>query len=208
MKLEELYRPKIGKKLSGAITPHVQQDFVHMGSIEKDLAKLGWYMLDSGYFSTVFTNANKNFVLKITHNPDPGYDHYVNLIHSIKNKHFPIISDRKEIVVDKLKYTVYLIEKLKKLWGAEDDELASACKLIVARYPMPLDRVFLGRKNGAPKIIIDDPSFLKALQILGANKKRYRIDLHRQNLMQRADGTIVITDPYSFQNNSSYQALL
>jgi NDP-sugar pyrophosphorylase family protein len=75
-----------------------------------------------------------------------------------------------------------------------DDEWSLAISKI-ADYPyQPLERLF--RKN-IPTFLIKNPNIVKAAKLIGYNMDGYWLDIHRHNIMQRPDGTIVITDPYA-----------
>ena len=53
---------------------------------------------------------------------------------------------------------------------------------------------------GIPPELRDDPSMINALEIVADNSLlsgEFSIDLHKRNIMEREDGTVVITDPYA-----------
>ena len=122
MKLEELYKPKIAKKVtSAALNFYNDEDDDRSSRLEKALSKLEWYPLGEGYYSKVFCNEHKDYVLKINTLPDPAYQYYVKTIKKYCNPHFPRISNMKELKVDGNTYYVYVIEKLHKIRMSTQD---------------------------------------------------------------------------------------
>ena len=95
-------RPKIGKRIEKATFDYFRGHKGSAGAFKSGLEglgvrlqKLGWTLLGKGYFSSVYQNPKKNYVLKINSRPDEGYAEYVRIIKKTKNKHFPRISDMK-----------------------------------------------------------------------------------------------------------------
>jgi len=167
------------------------------------LEDLGWEQIGTGHFSFVFANPKKNYVLKITDTPDPGYAEYVNLIKSHKNKYFPHISDMKILEVSGQKYGVYLIEKLGRLERSLLPYADIIDKLVTG---LSVDRVYKIYEDDPAKVneIVKNQELMKAIKLLRywSKKKGFSIDIHDANVMQRTDGTIVVTDPYSFFRTS------
>jgi len=226
MKLFELYRPKISNRLATPAynyfrkageavayfaEPNTSTDkrneVVTARKIEKEnmeaaLKKLGWNCEAEGYFSSVWVNDNKPFVLKINEQPDRGYAHFVSVVKKHRNKHFPVISDQKEMEIAGRKYYIYMIEKLKPI-----NYLAAAREYLnifskVIRFPADSLKSLFNEDNAysypqPPTILLDNPSLVKALRIIGNNFAGFVNDLHAGNIMQRDNGTIVIIDPYA-----------
>jgi hypothetical protein len=206
MNINEYYQPKISKGIEKVALNYYnklhQDNYFKIDAdnlLRKKLSKYGWKFLNTGVFSQVFVNPNKNFVLKINSNPDIGYASYVALIKHYKNPHFPIISDMKKIIIGdanfKKTYYIYLIEKLYPYKNYENNKIFNA---VSENSKLPLSQIF--KKEKIPPILLSHPKLVKALQIIGnyddTNDIIY-LDLHTGNIMQRNDGTIVITDPYS-----------
>lgn len=162
--------------------------------LQATLKRNGWTYLDEGYYSTVFSNPNKSFVLKINTKPDTGYERYVSVIKKHKNKHFPIISDMKVVKIDHKNLYVYLIEKLTKLTSIQAMIYSDFFSSIIRRPYKSLDDIF---NYDVPTIFKTDPSLVRALRIVGQCAEDSGLDMHGGNIMQRTNGTIVITDPYS-----------
>ena len=67
MKLDELYKPKIGKKLSKVAFDYFPKHYDESSesAMFEKLEKMGWHFLSSGYYSYVFMNDKKPYILKI-----------------------------------------------------------------------------------------------------------------------------------------------
>ena len=108
--LQEYSKPKIPSKFYKAVDHNLNSK----SYITYDLEKMGWRCIGNGGFANVYGNPNKDYVLKITYNPDPAYAYYVSLIKKLHNKHLPVISDLKRITINGRTCYIYLIEKLRK----------------------------------------------------------------------------------------------
>lgn len=197
MNINELYKPKIGKKIQNITFDYLRNSYDGKGetNLRKALKKLGWKYLTKGTFGAVYYNPNKSYILKIIFRPDNAYAHYVSIIHNKRNPHFPKISDMKELTIGKDTYYVYLIEKLRKIPENKAIEYEEYFDNINYNRSKPLNKIF---KNGVPQIFYKQPKLFDCVQYIAQNKNNHYFDLHSQNMMQRSDGTIVITDPYSY----------
>jgi len=208
LRLDEYSNPIIPKKFSKITTDRFRGDASEWMMTVK-LRELGWTRLGKGSFATVYENYKKPFILKVTDLQDSSYAYYVSMIRKFHNKHFPKISDLKFIEVEGKKYYIYLIEKLKSLkkdmkpiiyfLGAVAHAYNATMKDIIndfnsANYkPVRKEVLYYLRKN---------PELVKAARIVGKYKDKSTIngiflDMHSLNMMQREDGTIVISDPYA-----------
>jgi hypothetical protein len=163
----------------------------------KKMKKLGWKITGSGMYSNVFLNPTKNYVLKINMREDIGYQRYVELIHRSRTIHFPKISDEKFLTLGGDTYGMYLIEKLRHLPKPYNYAYAEIITKITEACDSPINIIvkwFNENYGDDPNKITLPISLIKASQKLG--KYYNQIDIHEDNIMQRADGTIVITDPY------------
>ena len=173
-------------------------------AFEEHMEELGWIELDFGAYASVYGNKSKPYILKKLNEPDMGYETYVRLIHRHPNKHFPIISDMKKLRFNKDNYYVYLIEKLYRIPYRKGNQIL---KDILNTYEdllylegrmQTVISTYLGksvRNNGPSKFLRDNPSLIEAIYFL-AHDSYDDLDFHDENIMQRANGTIVITDPY------------
>jgi len=216
MKILELNSPKIGKRIEKVANTYFSRrvdirknpDFIAQSrdlrnaqtELQNKLSRLGWITSEKeqlhGYFSTVYTNLRKNFVLKINDRPDPGYAHFVEVVKKAHNIHFPRISDMRVMEIGDKKYAVYLIEKLEP---ARIYNMDFAFKLIVNFPDSPLEETFekFTTKGTVPELLQYDPSLVEALRYVGRNMGTFKNDLHFNNFMMRpSDQAIVIIDPY------------
>jgi hypothetical protein len=202
MKLEEYSKPKIPIKFSRIISSYKEGkifDYV----MEDKLKKLGWTFLDAGYYSSVYSNPKKPYILKVNGKIDSAYAQYVALIKKYKNPHFPKISDLKLMEIDGFRYYIYLIEKLNSVPGKKD-KIVRALENIM--YAPRHSFAYYCRNNDIPEETIylfqQQPELINACKIIGKfrdnSKNPYvSLDMHGGNIMQRNDGTLIITDPYS-----------
>jgi hypothetical protein len=164
-------------------------DRVNSNAWEKfkfELAELGFERLGSGVFGTVFERPGYPWVFKVFNN-DPGYLAYLNYVINHQNlSAVPKIKGRP-VRINKNTYAIRM-EPLYKLRSELAWELNNT----------PTD----GLKSSAYKEFVDMiaqqwPDVAKVLADLPGitGKSRLYLDLHDENVMQRADGTPVITDP-------------
>jgi len=205
MKIFELRQPKITKPIISAATRFVRdkdKDEDHERKILfKKLAKLGWTFLDKGAYSSVYTNPKKNFVLKINDWVDGGYEHYVEVIKNHPNIHFPNIGDMKIMKIGTLNYYVYLIEKLQTVESVKARNLAVALDRIMDCWGESNRETFetlfyFNCLYSTINYLKKNLSLIEATKIVGQYKGNRYLDMHGGNIMQRQNGTIVITDPY------------
>jgi hypothetical protein len=166
-------------------------------AVTQYMHKAGWNLLGAGYFSSVFQNPKKSYIIKINYKPDNAFKYYVDMIKESKNRHFPKINDVKTIKVGNTEYHTYLIEKLYQApkivksyihffmfcRGDFDEELR--------RHPNDSSMI------NAKRYFEKHKELQRALKLVIKNKSRFFMDVNDENVMQRKDGTIVITDPYS-----------
>jgi hypothetical protein len=100
----------------------------------------------------------------------------------------------KIVKIDDQNYYIYLIEKLTKLPALQALSNSDFFAIIIRRAYSSLDVIF---NHDIPTIFKTDPSLVRALRIVGQCADDCGLDMHSGNIMQRTNGTIVITDPYS-----------
>ena len=205
MNLQEYKGPKIGKRVGKVLGDFVGNPY-GPDALNSLLRRHGWTCFSmSSKYSNVYCNPKYRYVLKINKRPDIGYENYVQLIHKKRNKHFPHISDRKEIMVGGEKYYAYLIEELFHIDDSRAKHLSSIYRDYIKgrKYGLKIDKIFTDiywYPAGVPPELRDDPSMINALEIVADNSLlsgEFSIDLHKRNIMEREDGTVVITDPYA-----------
>ena len=160
----------------------------------------------------VFENVKKPYVLKLTMAKDPAYMEYVRLINTHPNKYFPKISDMKILEVNGEKFGVYLIERLQTMKKPWNQIYAEILRRIMGVHDEE-EGILTLRNTPAPhrldvpqyqwEEILDqidgNEELITAIKLVASwvNKRINRIDMHSGNIMQRSDGTVVITDPYA-----------
>jgi hypothetical protein len=220
MFVNELTRPKIGKDVESTAFDYFNQrkDARGSGEAEADqsvinkLNAMGWKIIGAGVYSMVFENGNKPYILKVNKRQDKGYMAYVSLIKRSRNPHFPKISDQKMLeVIDRfgnqVQYYVYLIEKLQVMPEDEAIDVSYNLEQIILHPYHSLEQIFTNKVHGSignmggkvPNYLLRNRLLVAACQIIGRHIKtfEFRADLKEDNIMERSDGTTVITDPYA-----------
>jgi len=174
MKISEI--TKFNKDMSSTLTGR------HTPNIDKILRDKGYQYIDQGHFSAAYLSPNKKTVLKINRAVDPGYEHFIKVIKTHPNKHFPAISDKKKLPDGT---SAYIMERLYPL--QESNLLIVSTLLYNAMGP---------RYTPPKKPTSVEPSLEEALNILLKYRGRFQNDIRKVNIMQRNDGTIVFIDPY------------
>lgn len=175
------------KNYKQSVQAGFRNDFIF--SFKDKLSQLGWVKLGDGLYSIVYTNPRKSYVLKINKIFDSGFEAFAQFVKSHPNKHFPKIGDVKQVKYANERYYIYCIEKLYPI-----TPLATAMKMADL-----IDNAFYDDppKGPAFNFFQKQPNLLGAIKLL-RNKFGASNDIHSGNIMQRKDGTIVITDPYAW----------
>ena len=220
MKIIEIREPRIGKAVTRATVDYLDKnqgelhsvDYENFIELEYDLfsklEKLGWRSLGNGHFSMVFFNARKPYILKVNMVSDPGYTAFAKMAKQYPNKYFPKISDLKELKSNGREYGIYLIEKLVKMEIERANIYAEILRSVLKGEKGQLtlnntDAHRLGYSQSQWEHIMEeifgDPEFVSAINMIvaGVKSRRFQVDMHQNNIMQRADGTPVIIDPYA-----------
>lgn len=162
----------------------------------KTVKKLGFKILGNGHFSAVYGSKGKEYVVKVSLEEDLAYLKYVNFITKNPNIHFPIVTLIKQTTFNERTLCIYLLEKLNPL--AKTPQNTILMYLINHLSMVNLDFKSHLQVNKSHKLYYEkNKSFFKALKMV---KNFHRggdlgLDIKRDNLMQRIDGTVVITDP-------------
>lgn len=132
-----------------------------------------------GASGTAYQRDRQGLVLKQYR--DPAYDAFLDVAQSSGSKHFPLGS---QVVDAQNGKRQILLEPLEPLATRED-------QIVLGE----MQAYYAGKSSGEalPQSLRD------ALDLLRSGKRplRDKIDLSRNNVMKRSDGTIVITDPYA-----------
>lgn len=174
--------------------------------VKRRLAEQGWTLVGEGYYSMAFMNKRKDTILKINRVRDPAYEHYVNLIKKNPNIHFPKISDKLNITQG---WKAYLIERLYPLKNGSME--ARFMLDVVHGMQMKNDGVEPSSWTAKCYALMDemkekDSTLYAALTILESERPyNFRFDLDgNNNIMQRKDGTLVLSDPYAMDRGNGW----
>ena len=167
------------------------------------LKKNGWEFADSGYFSGVYVNADKPYVMKINIRPDIGYDKFVKLTKKLNSPYLPKIHDRKYFTKSGQTYYIYLIEKLEQIDPALANDLDTIAREIkhIPQEIFDADELRFIKEDNR-NIDEDYPGLIDLIvtltyrgpELMGAGG---HVEIVQDNIMQREDGTPVIIDPYA-----------
>lgn len=148
-----------------------------------ELEELGFEQLGSGGYGIVFERPGYPWVFKVF-NDDPAYLAYLN--YAIHHQNLPAVPKIKgrPIRINKNTYAIR-IEPLDRLSGDLPNELTDPpISLRLSEYNEFVDKIAT-RWPDVAKVLADLPSI----------HGKFYLDLHDENIMQRADGTPVVTDP-------------
>ena len=192
--------------------------------IESFLMSKGYVKSPPGAYGAVYSKPDSNVVLKLTTSPDPAwYKFYQYAVQNKGNKHLPKFG--KMQIIDK-KYYIIPIEKLNSfadnalvtltdhinfgfnhlsyyysLSNVTVDDFLNRSEKIQEIFDM---KSFIDKSrvehfyNAFEKLYDTYPLFVKTLVDLlnVAVQNNFDFDLHRHNIMQRSDGTLVVIDPF------------
>lgn len=185
--------------------------------------ELGLKKLGSGAFGDVIQSPDPNWVFKIVEK-DPAYEEYLDHIAKNPNKHFPKIKRIKKMTsffrryhVQENKFLVVVIEKLERIPEYKIDfvlELVNSTSVDEVPAVTP-DNDYNDNRHTFEEIMQHNWEGWKPNEIAelweAAQEAHgvsadldYFLDLHRNNVMQRADGTVVLIDPVASGEGLEY----
>jgi len=166
-------------------------DWNESSDIAEFLEDNGFYELGSGFFSSVYGHDNLDIAIKLV-DDDHNYIKYINFYakYGRQNPHLPRIYKYKKVG----NVEIVITEKLYPLSENQEDLFQVILKF--KRYLMNPNNYDEYYVNNVVNYFIDEYSDLAQIiidlyKIFGKNN----IDIHQDNIMQRKDGTLVITDP-------------
>ena len=184
------------------------QDLTAAQAMQKASEELGLPLYGRGAFGRVIQSPDPNWVYKF-YERDSAYDAYVDFLQQHPNKHYPVIKKVKKMTnffkrygIQKDKFTVVVIEKLNKI---PENKMPLVLAIVRMRSWNPFDRLeeFNIKEEDLPEI---KSLWMAAAEIRHShvlNGDRF-MDLHSGNVMQRADGTIVLIDPVASRSDLDY----
>lgn len=159
-----------------------------LSGIEQKLASIGWNRVGLGAYGIVFKNPKYPYVIKVF-SDDPNYYTWFEFMRANQdNPHIPKIIGYRAILDDRA-----LAIRLEKLYSIDIDQFKAVNEIDKRiQYSKGTSREaevleFLENKY---------PEYSKLIALIKLlHEKTPWLDLHADNVMQRSDGTIVITDP-------------
>lgn len=146
----------------------------------------GWFEVGAGYYAEVYGKSEKDYVVKVFER-DGAYLAFLKMIQEHPNKHFPKVKGRVWISPS------YNGVRLEKLYPADPKYARMLSTYLINKRDGFVNDALLEKAN---EYIRDKPELLAALDMIDEKLlNRFHLDLGADNVMQRADGTIVITDP-------------
>jgi len=156
------------------------------------LRKRGYHQLGAGCFSTVLYKSGDR-VIKVNRSPDAWLDY---VLWASKKGYAgglaPKVFSYKKIgnfyvaVMEKIDYCAHKVESTQDAW----------------MYPQLLTYAAMWKNNKAADLLdICIPGAKRFTYDLRDEFTGHRLDLHNENIMFRADGSMVIVDPVSHQSN-------
>lgn len=171
------------------------------------------HRIDQGAFGDVFAHPSWDYVVKVF-DTDSAYLEFVNFVQQFPNKHYPkIIKSTKPIHQFHLRnknrsdiHKYFFIVKIERLYDLSSEnvdmvtELGDELKRVYKRHFNKQEYFISSVKKLAEKYPRQDLATLavatyKAMSHLKSHTVSPIADLHKDNFMQRKDGTIVLIDP-------------
>lgn len=196
--------------------------------MKKMETELGLQKMGNGAFGHVIQSPDPNWVYKVLEK-DPAYEEYINFVMQNPNKHFPKIKRIKKMTsffkrygVQENKFSVIVIEKLETI---PREKRSFVVELVNARSLDNKPRDLPEHEPNDDRFTFNDIVYAndredypqgwkqgEMRELWEAAKETHRIskaddyflDLHSGNIMQRADGTIVLIDPVASYEGLAY----
>jgi len=166
--------------------------------------KRGWKEIGSGFYSSVYSHQDKDFVVKINQRYDRAFAHFILLTHKFPNPHFPVISNVKLLKRDDgTKFYVYFMEKLNRVsdpsYTRYEDKIRWLMMFLKGRDQpkLSIEQLMNTEYAGCINYLKSVPHLWEAFEVI-AKYGKGSPDLGIRNVMQRDDGTIVFVDPLAF----------
>ena len=164
--------------------------------VDDKLLANGWAKIGDGYYATVYGKSGTSYVLKVFER-DSAYVDFLKMIAQHPNPHFPKIRGRLRVTEA---YHAVRMEKLFQIpqYGVGEEKVnvngMMSAYLIDKSYRLN----YFQKKNLVffNEYIKENPRLIEALDLIHDNLlDHHSLDLNKDNVMQRGDGTPVIIDP-------------
>lgn len=151
-----------------------------------ELEELGFKRLGRGAYGVVFEKPGYPWVFKIF-DSDPGYFAYFNFAKEHQNLSAVPRIKGKYIRINDSTYAV----RMEKLYPLNENEYHNLLKTLRKLFRNIHDETY---KDILAELEAEWPDIKEVIDLLPSLGIRY-VDLHNENIMKRADGSLVITDP-------------
>lgn len=151
-----------------------------------ELEELGFNRLGRGAYGIVFEKPGYPWVFKVF-DADPGYLAYLNVARDHQNLSAVPKIKGKYIRINDSTYAV----RMEKLYPVNENEYHDLIKTLRKLYRNIYDEEY---KDVLAELETEWPDIKEVLRLLPSLGIKY-VDLHSDNIMKRADGSLVITDP-------------
>ena len=164
--------------------------------IEAYFSQRGFKMEGEGSFGIVMSHPKLDYVIKIFDMSDAGYINFVKHAKASRSKHFPVfIGSPKKV---SKRWAAIRMEKLNRFNDYDVAKSMSYLNNYIRLYHE--GRMSSQQVKDAMDSVKDDipKSLMLAIFSLGKNQNERTADLRMDNIMQRDNGDIVITDPWVY----------
>lgn len=151
-----------------------------------ELEELGFKRLGRGAYGIVFEKPGYPWVFKVF-DTDAGYLAYLNFAKEHQNLSAVPRIKGKYIRINDSTYAV----RMEKLYPVNENEYQNLIKSLRKLFRNVYDEEY---KDVMAELETEWPDISEVLKLLPSLGIRY-VDLHNENIMKRADGSLVITDP-------------
>lgn len=158
------------------------------------LNDLGYEIINQGSYAKIYQlSGNRNWVIKVSEN-DPAYDAYVRFVNAVKNPHFPVVTN----IFSKTQNNIYVIEYLKPF--SKDKEFAyqiQSCFYYATQEKIGANTSKMQKYalEVWDELNTTHPVLISAIRSIVKSFKNSQLDVYENNIMERPDGTIVLSDP-------------
>jgi hypothetical protein len=164
--------------------------------LDELLHSRGWEKLGEGNYASVYSKPGITYALKVFER-DSAYLAFLKLIASHPNPHFPKIIGRLRVTE---KYRAVRMEKLRPQQSVAVDGYHVKVSALLSAYLIAkrhrLNDIQERNLELATSYLTDKPTLVAALDLISDELLgKFHLDLNEANIMMRADGTPVITDP-------------
>jgi len=184
--------------------------------IKSALLKAGFKQAGAGVFSAVFTKTKGSRLIKVSMQPDPAYEKFIDMaMKNTANPHLPKLFWKRQFEIPSEKSYGFMLalERLstlnqvdsggrKKVLKFVEENLQQCCVLTYhpdVEFSYNDIYAFRTHQDFLNKVQAKKHLLYRTLSDVVNKGSGHQIDLHDENIMYRkSDNNFVITDPYAF----------